>query len=45
MTRLEKVLYTGKAHIAGGLDGASRTDDRPPVVFLSQIKLPSGALR
>ena len=45
MTRLEKALYTGKAHVGGGLDGASRTDDRRPAVFLSQIKLPSGALR
>ncbi len=27
MTRLEKVLYTAKAHSTGGRDGVSRTDD------------------
>lgn len=27
MTKLEKVLYTAKAHTTGGRDGASRTDD------------------
>ena len=26
-TKLEKVLYTAKAHTTGGRDGASRTDD------------------
>ena len=27
MTKLEKVLYTARAHTTGGRDGASRTDD------------------
>jgi Ohr subfamily peroxiredoxin len=27
MTRLEKVLYTGKTHTTGGRDGASRSSD------------------
>jgi Ohr subfamily peroxiredoxin len=27
MTKLDKVLYTAKAHTTGGRDGASRTDD------------------
>ena len=27
MTKLEKVLYTAKAHTTGGRDGASRSDD------------------
>jgi len=27
MTQLEKVLYTAKAHVTGGRDGAAKTDD------------------
>lgn len=27
MTKLEKVMYTAKAHTTGGREGASRTDD------------------
>jgi Ohr subfamily peroxiredoxin len=27
MTRIEKILYTGKTHTTGGRDGASRTSD------------------
>jgi lipoyl-dependent peroxiredoxin len=27
MTRIEKVLYTGKTHTSGGRDGASRSSD------------------
>jgi len=27
MSKLEKVIYTAKAHTTGGRDGASRTDD------------------
>ena len=27
MTKLDKVLYTARAHTTGGRDGASRTDD------------------
>ncbi len=27
MTRIEKVLYTGKTHTSGGRDGASRSED------------------
>ena len=27
MTKLEKVMYTAKAHTTGGRDGASRSDD------------------
>ena len=27
MTKLEKILYTARAHTTGGRDGASRTDD------------------
>jgi len=36
MTKLEKVLYTAKAHTTGGRDGASRTDDGRLQVALSQ---------
>ncbi len=37
MTKLEKVLYTAKAHTTGGRDdGASRTDDRRLQVKLSR---------
>ncbi|MGD1094881.1 MAG: organic hydroperoxide resistance protein [Bryobacteraceae bacterium] len=37
MTKLEKVLYTAKAHTTGGRDGgASRTDDGRLQVTLSQ---------
>ncbi len=35
MTKLEKVLYTAKAHTTGGRDGASRTDDGRLDVTLS----------
>ncbi|EHM01583.1 organic hydroperoxide resistance protein OhrB domain protein, partial [Acetobacteraceae bacterium AT-5844] len=27
MTRIEKVLYTGRVHTTGGRDGATRSDD------------------
>ncbi|PCH54002.1 MAG: peroxiredoxin, partial [Burkholderiaceae bacterium] len=27
MTKIEKVLYTGKTHTTGGRDGAARSDD------------------
>jgi len=37
MTKLEKVLYTAKAHTTGGRDGgASRTDDGRLQVTLAQ---------
>src|SRR5579859_3240347 len=37
MTRLEKVLYTAKAHTTGGRDGGtSRTDDGRLQITLSQ---------
>jgi osmotically inducible protein OsmC len=35
ITRIEKVLYTAKAHTTGGRDGASRTDDGRLEVKLS----------
>jgi lipoyl-dependent peroxiredoxin len=35
MTRLEKVLYTGKTHTIGGRHGASRSDDRRLDINLS----------
>ncbi|MBX3589192.1 MAG: organic hydroperoxide resistance protein [Ramlibacter sp.] len=35
MTKLDKVLYTAKAHTTGGRDGASRTDDGRLDVTLS----------
>lgn len=35
MTKLEKVLYTAKAHTTGGRDGASRTSDGRLDVTLS----------
>ncbi len=35
MTKLEKVLYTAKAHTTGGRDGASRSDDGRLEVKLS----------
>jgi Ohr subfamily peroxiredoxin len=35
MTKLEKVLYTAKAHTTGGRDGKSRTDDGRLEVRLS----------
>ena len=35
MTKLEKVLYTAKAHTTGGRDGASRSDDGKLDVKLS----------
>lgn len=35
MTKLEKVLYTAKAHTTGGRDGASKTDDGRLDVTLS----------
>jgi len=41
MTKLEKVLYTAKAHTTGGRDGgASRTDDGRLQVTLSQPGTP-----
>ena len=41
MTKLEKVLYTAKAHTTGGRDGgASRTDDDRLQVTLSQPGTP-----
>ena len=36
MTKLEKVLYTAKAHTTGGREGTSRTDDGRLQVTLSQ---------
>ena len=35
MTKLDKVLYTARAHTTGGRDGASRTDDGKLDVKLS----------
>ena len=35
MTRIEKVLYTGKTHTTGGRDGAARSDDGALDVRLS----------
>lgn len=35
MTKLDKVLYTAKAHTTGGRDGASKTDDGRLDVTLS----------
>lgn len=35
MTRIEKVLYTGKTHTTGGRDGASRSSDARLGVKLS----------
>jgi len=35
MTRIDKVLYTGKTHTTGGRDGASRSSDRRLDVKLS----------
>lgn len=35
MTRIEKVLYTGKTHTTGGRDGASRSSDSRLDVKLS----------
>ena len=44
MTKLEKVLYTAKAHTTGGRGGgASRTDDGQSAIFVSVIKLAGGA--
>ena len=40
MTKLEKVLYTAKAHTTGGRDGASRTDDGRLEVKLSSPGAP-----
>jgi len=41
MTKLEKVLYTAKAHTTGGRDGgASRTDDGRLQITLSQPGTP-----
>ena len=42
MTKLEKVLYTAKAHTRGGREGgASRTDDGPLEVSLSSPLAPA----
>mgnify|MGYP001605799108 CR=1 FL=1 len=35
MTKIEKVLYTGKTHTTGGRDGATRSDDAALDVRLS----------
>ncbi|MFA1625524.1 organic hydroperoxide resistance protein [Rhizobium mongolense] len=35
MTKIEKVLYTGKTHTTGGRDGAARSDDAELDVKLS----------
>lgn len=35
MTKIEKVLYTGKTHTTGGRDGSSRSDDAQLDVKLS----------
>jgi osmotically inducible protein OsmC len=35
MTKIEKVLYTGKTHTTGGRDGAARSDDAQLDVKLS----------
>jgi lipoyl-dependent peroxiredoxin len=40
MTKLEKVLYTAKAHTTGGRDGASRSDDGRLEVKLSSPGAP-----
>jgi osmotically inducible protein OsmC len=40
MTKIEKVLYTAKAHNTGGRDGASRTSDGRLDVKLSSPGLP-----
>ncbi len=40
MMKLEKVLYTAKAHTTGGRDGASRTDDGRLDVKLSSPGAP-----
>ena len=41
MTKLEKILYTAKAHTTGGRDdGASRTDDGRLQVTLSRPGTP-----
>jgi lipoyl-dependent peroxiredoxin len=40
MTKIEKVLYTAKAHTTGGRDGASRTSDGRLDVKLSSPGLP-----
>lgn len=41
MARLEKVLYTAKAHTTGGGDGASRSDDGRLDVKLSSPGTPA----
>ncbi len=40
MTKLDKVLYTARAHTTGGRDGASRTDDGRLDVTLSSPGTP-----
>lgn len=35
MSKLDKVVYTAKAHTTGGRDGAARTDDGKPDIKLS----------
>ncbi|WP_323688299.1 MULTISPECIES: organic hydroperoxide resistance protein [unclassified Rhizobium] len=35
MTKIEKILYTGKTHTTGGRDGAARSDDAQLDVKLS----------
>jgi osmotically inducible protein OsmC len=40
MTKLEKVLYTAKAHTTGGRDGTSRSDDGRLEVKLSSPGAP-----
>jgi len=42
VTKLEKVLYTAKAHTTGGRDGASRSDDGRLEVKLSSPGAPQG---
>jgi osmotically inducible protein OsmC len=43
MTKLEKVLYTAKAHTTSDRDGRlSRTDGERPAIFLSVTKLAVG---
>ncbi len=41
MTKIEKVLYTGKTHTTGGRDGAARSDDGELDIKLS----PPGSAR
>jgi lipoyl-dependent peroxiredoxin len=43
MNKLDKVLYTAKAHTTGGRDGASRSDDGMLDVKLSPPKAMGGA--